>query len=76
MASITTKQRKKLPAQTFAGPDRTYPDDTKGRARDALARVSANGSGAVQSEVRNAVARKYPSIKVAGVGKKKMRTGK
>lgn len=39
-----------------------YPINTKGRARNALARVSAHGSAAEKRMVRAAVHRKYPSI--------------
>ena len=43
-----------------------YPINTAGRARNALARVSAHGSSAEKKMVRSAVKRKYPRI-----GKKK-----
>ncbi len=38
MAKLTTKERKKLPKKDFAGPDRSYPVDTRGRAANAKAR--------------------------------------
>ncbi len=62
MARITTAERKALPASKFAGPGRSYPDDTVNRARNALARVSQFGSPAVKAEVRAKVHRDYPGI--------------
>ncbi|HEX5508919.1 MAG TPA: DUF6582 domain-containing protein [Pseudolabrys sp.] len=67
MAKLTTKARKALPKKDFAEPGkRKYPIENKSHARDALSRVSANGSPSEKKEVRRAVHRKYPSI-----GKKK-----
>lgn len=73
MARITTEERKKLPSKDFALPGKgkgaggkgpgSYPIDTKGRARNALARVSQHGSSEEKSEVRSKVKKKYPSIK-------------
>lgn len=40
MAKLSTKQRKKLPDSEFAGPDRSYPVDTKARAANAKARAA------------------------------------
>ena len=40
MVALTSKQRKKLPSGKFAGPDRSYPVDTKNRAANAKARAS------------------------------------
>jgi hypothetical protein len=39
-----------------------YPINTIGRARNALARVSAHGSSAEKKMVKNAVRRKYPAL--------------
>lgn len=69
MAKLTGKERKGLPAKNFAGPKRSYPIEDKNHARDALSRVSANGSPAVKAEVRKKVAEKYPTIKQNGPGK-------
>ena len=69
MAKLTGKERKDLPTKDFACPKRSYPIDTKNRARDAMSRVSANGSPAVKAEVRRDVAEKYPTIKQSGPGK-------
>ncbi len=40
MAKLTTKRRKSLKTSQFAGADRSYPVDTKNRARNAKARAS------------------------------------
>lgn len=66
MAKLTTAARKAIPSGQFAGPDRSYPIEDKSHARNALSRVSANGSPAVKAKVRAAVHRKYP-----GIGKSK-----
>lgn len=62
MTKLTTKARKAIPSKDFAGPDRSYPIEDKSHARNALSRVSANGSPALKARVRAAVHRKYPSI--------------
>ena len=62
MADLTSKGRKELPAKDFAGPARSYPIENASHARNALARVSANGNPNVQAEVRSKVAAKFPSI--------------
>lgn len=69
MAKLTSGARGKLPAKDFAGPNKSYPDENKAHARDALSRVSANGSPKVKAEVREKVAEKYPTIKQSGPGK-------
>lgn len=40
MAKLTTKKRNALPSKDFAGPDRSYPVDTKARAGNAKARAT------------------------------------
>lgn len=65
MAKLTAKTRNALPAKSFAGPDRSYPIADASHARNALSRVSANGSPALKAKVRSAVKAKYPSIGVA-----------
>jgi hypothetical protein len=62
---LTTKKRKALPTSTFALPGRRYPINDPNHARNALSRVSANGTPAEKAKVRSAVKRKYP-----GIGKK------
>lgn len=69
MAKLTTSGRDKIKPRNFAGPDRSYPIEDKSHARNALSRVSANGSPAVKAEVRAKVADKYPAIKQSGPGK-------
>jgi hypothetical protein len=60
---MTAKKRKSLPKSSFGVPSkRKYPLDTKGRARNALARVSQFGSSSEKAQVRKAVKRRYPSI--------------
>ena len=59
---ITAAKRHSLPKSDFAGPDESYPDDTIGRARNALSRVSQFGSPALKSRVRAKVHRDWPSI--------------
>lgn len=40
MAKLTSKQRNKLPASSFAGPDRSFPIPDKSHAANAKARAS------------------------------------
>ncbi len=40
MAKLTAAKRKKLPASTFAGPDRSFPIPDAGHARAALGRIN------------------------------------
>lgn len=40
MAKLTTEQRNKLPAKTFAGPGRSYPIPDKAHAANAKARAT------------------------------------
>jgi hypothetical protein len=64
MAKLTGLQRHKIPMSKFAEPKaRKYPIEDESHARNALARVSGNGSPAEKSQVRGAVARRYPGIK-------------
>ena len=56
MAKLTAKTRRSLPAKDFAGPDRSFPIEDKAHAR------AAHKGGAVESEVRAAVHRKFPGI--------------
>lgn len=65
MAKLTAKTRNALPTKDFAGPGRSYPVQDKNHARNALSRVSQNGSPAEKAEVRAKVQAKYPSIGVA-----------
>jgi hypothetical protein len=62
MAVLTAADRKKIPASDFALPGGRYPIHDENHARDALARVSANGTPEEKVKVRAAVHRKYPDI--------------
>lgn len=68
MAKLSYKQRKSMPKKDFALPSKRkggkggYPIEDKAHARNALARVSADGTPAQKKKVREAVHRKYPSI--------------
>ena len=62
MAKLTTETRNKLPAKSFAGPDRSFPINDPSHARNALSRVSQFGSPALKAQVRAKVHAKYPSI--------------
>jgi hypothetical protein len=70
MTKLTAGTRKALPSKDFALPGRRYPIDTINRGRDALSRVSANGTPAEKAKVRAAVHARYPSIG-QGQGKSK-----
>ena len=63
MAVLTTEERKKLPKKDFALPGGRYPIPDASHARNALARVSANGTPEEKAKVRAAVHSKYPNIK-------------
>ena len=63
MAKLSAADRKKLTDSDFAEPDRRkYPIEDETHARDALARVSQNGSEAEQRQVRKKVEERYPEI--------------
>lgn len=62
MAKLKGWQRKKLPVGDFALPGRRYPINDESHARNALSRVSANGTPGEKAKVRAAVHRKYPAI--------------
>jgi hypothetical protein len=62
MAKLSSADRKALPANDFAGPDRSYPINDMNHARNALSRVSQFGYPELKEKVRAAVRRKFPSI--------------
>jgi hypothetical protein len=62
MAKLTSGERKALPSKDFALPGRRYPIENASHARNALSRVSQNGSPAEKAEVRAKVHAKYPGI--------------
>jgi hypothetical protein len=66
MARLTTGERKALPADDFAGPNRSYPVNDVSHARNALARVSQYGYPELKQKVREKVRRKFPSISLDG----------
>jgi hypothetical protein len=60
---LTTQARKGLKKSSFVFPgERKYPIHDKAHARNALSRVSANGTPAEKAKVRAAVHRKFPGI--------------
>ena len=62
MAKLTAAARKRIPQGKYALPGKRYPIEDKAHARDALSRVSANGSPAEKAEVRARVHAAYPRI--------------
>lgn len=70
MSRLTYRQRQSLPSRDFALPGRRYPIEDKAHARDALARVSANGTPREKAIVRRKVHARFPGL---GRGPKRMR---
>jgi hypothetical protein len=62
MSVLTSKERKALPARSFALSGRRYPIEDASHARNALARVSQYGTPDEKEKVRAAVKRRYPGI--------------
>lgn len=62
MAKLTAETRNAIPKGDFALPGRRYPIEDASHARNALSRVSANGSPAEKAKVRSEVHAKYPEI--------------
>ena len=64
MAKLTYRQRQRLPDSAFAIPEkRKYPIHDLPHARNALARVAAEGSNQEKHVVRTKVYRKYKSLR-------------
>jgi len=63
MAKLTTAIRKKIPTGEFALPGRRYPIEDKAHARNALSRVSQDGTPAEKATVRRKVRRLFPDLK-------------
>jgi hypothetical protein len=63
MAKLTKARRSKIPKGDFALPGGRYPIEDKAHAKDALARVSQNGTAAERAKVRSKVLKRYPAIK-------------
>jgi hypothetical protein len=60
MAALSTKRRNALPRSAFAYPKtRSYPIDTKARARNALARAAQSGTKGSYAHVAAAVRRRW-----------------
>ena len=69
--AITAKKRRSLPRSAFAYPStRSYPIDTKKRARNALARAAQPGTKGSYSHVARAVRKRYGNS-IASVGRKR-----
>jgi hypothetical protein len=72
MSRLTTGERKATPKKDFALPSKRsasggkggYPIPDASHGRDALSRVSANGTPAEKATVRAKVHRKFPGIKL------------
>lgn len=63
MAPLSASDRRLLSKTSFAEPaKRKYPIPDASHARNALSRVSGNGSGAEKAMVRAEVHRRFPSI--------------
>lgn len=81
MAKLSYQQRKKLPKSSFVFPSQknqgnpagkgAYPIPDIAHARNALARVAANGTPAEQAAVRAAVYAKFPQLRPKAKKKKK-----
>ena len=63
MAKLTTTARKKIPTNEFALPGRRYPIEDQAHARNALSRVSQDGTPAEKTTVRRKVHQLYPDLK-------------
>ena len=63
MTKLTTRNRNSLPARSFALPGRRYPIEDLAHARNALARVSQDGTPEEKAEVRRKVGRLYPELR-------------
>jgi len=61
--TLSTEARNNLNDSDFALPGRRYPIHDVSHARNALARVAANGNSDEQAKVRAAVYRKYPALR-------------
>jgi hypothetical protein len=63
MTKLTAATRKKIPTSGFALPGRRYPIEDEAHARNALARVSQDGTPAEKATVRRKVSRLFPNLK-------------
>jgi hypothetical protein len=65
----TKAGRAAMSPANFALPGKQYRIDDKAHAKNALARVAANGTPAQKAQVQRAVKAKFPSINVTGLKK-------
>jgi len=63
MAKLTARVRNSLPERSFALKGRRYPIEDKVHARNALARVSQDGTPKEKQEVRRKINRLYPELR-------------
>lgn len=76
MSRLTTAERNALPSSAFAIPsERKYPEQDASHARNALSRVSANGTPAQKAAVRKKAASKFPGIRQKGKAKSQSKMG-
>jgi hypothetical protein len=68
VSKLTAKRRNALPANTFAGPDRSYPIPDASHARNALARASQHAGADLKAKIRAKVHKKFPQIQMAMEG--------
>ena len=66
MPKLTTGTRKKIPTGEFALPGRRYPVEDEAHARNALSRVSQDGTAAEKATVRRKVHRLFLGLKQKG----------
>lgn len=65
MAKLTTEDRKELPDSEFALPEkRAYPIPDESHGKNALSRVSENGTPEEKAKVRAAVKQKFKDMTV------------
>mgnify|MGYP003392886262 CR=1 FL=1 len=73
MAKLTPKKRNALQKESFALPkERKYPIEDEAHAKNALARVSQNGTPEEKKKVAQAIAKKYPIMAKNSVALKGM----
>lgn len=66
MTLLSMAERQKLKSSDFALPkERAYPIHDEEHAKDALSRVSQNGTPEEKAKVRAAVKKRHPKIKIA-----------
>lgn len=68
MGVLSAADRNAMPQKEFALPGGRYPINDPSHARNALSRVSQNGSPDEKAKVRAKVKAKYPSIGQGGDG--------